>query len=131
MLCALVYCVLWDCACECSSQHLRSRAAQGVPPLRRSNRPHILNRDPPTNNPDPFLDASEQAQASSKVHIRVQQRNGRKCITTVAGLGEDLDVKRILKVSLCVCFVSMAVVRGVCVVFVCGGGWKVHHTQVE
>lgn len=34
---------------------------------------------------------------SSKVHIRVQQRNGRKMITTVAGLADDLDHKRILK----------------------------------
>jgi len=34
----------------------------------------------------------------NQVHIRVQQRNGRKCITTVAGLGEDLDMKKILKV---------------------------------
>jgi hypothetical protein len=34
---------------------------------------------------DPFLDASEESHDSSKVHIRVQQRNGRKCITTVAG----------------------------------------------
>ena len=46
---------------------------------------------------DPFLDASEETHDSSKVHIRVQQRNGRKCITTVAGLAEDLDVKKILK----------------------------------
>lgn len=30
-------------------------------------------------------------------HIRVQQRNGRKCITTLAGLEEDLDLKRICK----------------------------------
>lgn len=34
---------------------------------------------------------------SDKVHVRVQQRNGRKCITTVAGLADDLDVKRICK----------------------------------
>jgi translation initiation factor 1 len=27
----------------------------------------------------------------------MQQRNGRKCITTVAGLADDLDVKRIAK----------------------------------
>lgn len=31
------------------------------------------------------------------MHVRVQQRNGRKCITTVAGLAEDLDIKRICK----------------------------------
>jgi translation initiation factor 1 len=33
----------------------------------------------------------------SKIHIRVQQRNGRKCITTVQGLDDDLDLKRICK----------------------------------
>ena len=31
------------------------------------------------------------------IHIRVQQRNGRKCITTVQGLHQDLDLKKILK----------------------------------
>ena len=31
------------------------------------------------------------------VHIRVQQRNGRKCITTVQGLNQELDLKKILK----------------------------------
>jgi len=31
------------------------------------------------------------------IHIRVQQRNGRKCITTVQGLSEELDMKKILK----------------------------------
>ena len=34
---------------------------------------------------------------TSKVHIRVQQRNGRKCVTTVQGLSDDLDLKKILK----------------------------------
>lgn len=32
-----------------------------------------------------------------KLHIRIQKRNGKKCITTVAGFEEDLDVKRICK----------------------------------
>jgi len=31
------------------------------------------------------------------IHIRVQQRNGRKCITTVQGLDAELDLKKILK----------------------------------
>jgi len=31
------------------------------------------------------------------IHIRVQQRNGRKCITTVQGLDQELDLKKILK----------------------------------
>ena len=33
----------------------------------------------------------------SDVHIRVQQRNGRKCVTTIQGLAEDLDQKKICK----------------------------------
>jgi translation initiation factor 1 len=49
---------------------------------------------------DPFADDIADAQggkASGNVHIRVQQRNGRKCITTVQGLNEELDLKAILK----------------------------------
>ena len=42
------------------------------------------------------------------VHIRIQQRNGRKSITTVAGLSPELDLKKILralkKVRRIVCF---------------------------
>ena len=32
------------------------------------------------------------------VHIRNQQRNGRKSLTTIQGLAEDLDLVKILKV---------------------------------
>lgn len=31
------------------------------------------------------------------MHLRVQYRNGRKCITTIQGLAEDLDLKKLLK----------------------------------
>lgn len=43
---------------------------------------------------DPFANSEIGA---SKIHIRVQQRNGRKCITTLQGLDTDLDIKRIGK----------------------------------
>ncbi len=43
------------------------------------------------------LDLDPEISDSTKVHIRVQQRNGRKMITTIAGLADDLDHKRILK----------------------------------
>ncbi len=33
----------------------------------------------------------------NKYHIRLQQRNGKKCITTLDGLEEDLDLKRICR----------------------------------
>ena len=47
-------------------------------------------------------DAFEEAFTSvglqiEKVHIRVQQRNRKKCITSVQGLADDLDLKKILK----------------------------------
>ena len=47
---------------------------------------------------DAFADAKEDGSVvGGKVHIRVQQRNGRKCITTAQGLADDLDLKRITK----------------------------------
>eukprot|EP00616_Rhizochromulina_sp_CCMP1243_P017203 CAMPEP_0118961992 /NCGR_PEP_ID=MMETSP1173-20130426/485_1 /TAXON_ID=1034831 /ORGANISM="Rhizochromulina marina cf, Strain CCMP1243" /LENGTH=160 /DNA_ID=CAMNT_0006910201 /DNA_START=71 /DNA_END=551 /DNA_ORIENTATION=+ len=48
-------------------------------------------------NFDAFADADDEQGDNSKIHIRVQQRNGRKCITTVQGLADDLDIKRICK----------------------------------
>jgi translation initiation factor 1 len=45
---------------------------------------------------DPFASGSAGL-SKSKVHIRVQQRNGRKCITSIEGLEDDLDLKRICK----------------------------------
>jgi len=49
---------------------------------------------------DAFKDADDgtgKGKHHEKIHVRVQQRNGRKCITTVQGLPDDLDIKRICK----------------------------------
>jgi len=48
---------------------------------------------------DPFADTEELPGVKGKnyVHIRIQQRNGRKSITTVAGLSPELDLKKILR----------------------------------
>ncbi len=46
---------------------------------------------------DPFADDGEQNQADLLVHIRIQQRNGRKTLTTVQGLSDKYDKKLILK----------------------------------
>ena len=43
---------------------------------------------------DPFATG---AKGRGKIHVRIQQRNGRKCITTIQGLEDDLDLKRICK----------------------------------
>ncbi|CAD6889703.1 unnamed protein product [Tilletia laevis] len=61
---------------------------------------------------DPFADtgeaaldtsasATEQKSASAQkdkyVHIRIQQRNGRKTVTTLQGLPKEYDAKKLLK----------------------------------
>ncbi|KAJ7540969.1 hypothetical protein O6H91_10G039300 [Diphasiastrum complanatum] len=49
---------------------------------------------------DPFAEANaEDTGAGSKdyVHVRVQQRNGRKSLTTVQGLKKDFNYNKILK----------------------------------
>mmetsp|Transcript_3870 Transcript_3870/g.5263 ORF Transcript_3870/g.5263 Transcript_3870/m.5263 type:complete len:112 (+) Transcript_3870:143-478(+) len=43
------------------------------------------------------FDDEEKTAPSSEVHIRNQQRNGRKSLTTISGLPDDLDLKKILK----------------------------------
>jgi len=59
-------------------------------------------------NSDPFKEAEfgeEEAAAAGKgrlkvdsyVHIRIQQRNGRKCVTTVQGLRKEYNCNKILK----------------------------------
>ena len=42
------------------------------------------------------LFSSEEFFTQSKVTIAMQKRNGRKCITTITGLADDLDLKLIL-----------------------------------
>merc|ERR1712072_838144 len=49
---------------------------------------------------DPFGDFGDGGGGGAnrgEVHIRVQQRNGRKCLTTVQGIAPDLDLKKILR----------------------------------
>lgn len=51
---------------------------------------------------DPFADAAAEDSAEASkgkgyVHVRVQQRNGRKSLTTVQGISKSFDYKRLLK----------------------------------
>ena len=48
---------------------------------------------------DAFEEANAAAQggSGSKVHVRIQARNRRKCILTIQGLDDDLDLKKICK----------------------------------
>ncbi|CAO1616373.1 unnamed protein product [Parajaminaea phylloscopi] len=43
-------------------------------------------------------EAKQQAKAQERyVHIRIQQRNGRKTLTTLQGLPKEYDLKKLLK----------------------------------
>ena len=53
-------------------------------------------------SPDPFADATKgddllPAGTEDKIHIRIQQRNGRKTLTTVQGIANDYDKKKLVK----------------------------------
>ncbi|KAM9296261.1 eukaryotic translation initiation factor 1b-like [Gastrophryne carolinensis] len=54
------------------------------------------------NSFDPFADASKggdllSAGTEDSIHIRIQQRNGRKTLTTVQGISEQYDKKKLVK----------------------------------
>ncbi|KAI4871211.1 hypothetical protein NFI96_003478 [Prochilodus magdalenae] len=51
---------------------------------------------------NPFADATKgdnllPAGTEDKIHIRIQQRNGRKTLTTVQGIADDYDKKKLVK----------------------------------
>ncbi|CAG7723364.1 unnamed protein product, partial [Allacma fusca] len=47
---------------------------------------------------DPFADAiNDDSVQDGFVHIRIQQRNGRKTLTTVQGLSAEYDLKKIVR----------------------------------
>lgn len=57
-----------------------------------SNLQNLSTYDPFQDTGDTDIVALEQS-----IHIRVQQRNGRKTLTTVQGLPQQLDQRKILK----------------------------------
>ena len=48
---------------------------------------------------DPFQDAvkGEERGSEGLIHIRIQQRNGRKTLTTVQGIAPQYDLKKIIR----------------------------------
>ncbi|KAL1456750.1 hypothetical protein WDU94_001454, partial [Cyamophila willieti] len=76
------------------SLHLRKKVLN--PSFSFVNRMSIQN----LNTFDPFADAfkgSEDDVQDGLVHIRIQQRNGRKTLTTVQGLSSEYDLKKIVR----------------------------------
>lgn len=64
------------------------------PTTLRNTKMAILNLE----RNDPFLEPKEAGDVQEGViHIRIQQRNGRKTLTTVQGIAEEYDKKKIVK----------------------------------
>ena len=64
----------------------------------------LLGTDVASRSRADFEDDAEGTEVAPKgdnkagfVHVRVQQRNGRKCITTVQGLSDQVDPKKVIK----------------------------------
>jgi len=47
--------------------------------------------------PEDDPDQSEDTTPQHTIHLRIFQRNSRQCVTTIEGLAEDLNLKKILK----------------------------------
>lgn len=48
---------------------------------------------------DPFAEDEGSTSQDGYIHIRIQQRNGRKTLTTVQGVSSEFDLKKIVKVA--------------------------------
>ncbi|KAG5647202.1 Protein translation factor SUI1 [Asterophora parasitica] len=53
--------------------------------------------DPFADEGDPLGDSQDVGSQADYIHIRIQQRNGRKTLTTLQGLPKQYDSKKILK----------------------------------
>jgi translation initiation factor SUI1 len=65
-------------------QNLNTFGSYSAPPLSLLSPSDLYPQDPFADAADPL--AAEEAGRQSYIHIRIQQRNGRKTLTTLQGL---------------------------------------------
>ncbi|KZT67764.1 eukaryotic translation initiation factor 1 [Daedalea quercina L-15889] len=53
--------------------------------------------DPFADEGDPLGSTQDVGSQQNYIHIRIQQRNGRKTLTTLQGLPKEYDAKKLLK----------------------------------
>ncbi|GJE86909.1 translation initiation factor SUI1 [Phanerochaete sordida] len=58
---------------------------------------NLASFDPFADEGDPLNATQEVGSQQNYIHIRVQQRNGRKTLTTLQGLPKEYDAKKLLK----------------------------------
>ncbi|KAE9400746.1 translation initiation factor SU [Gymnopus androsaceus JB14] len=56
-----------------------------------------LNSIDPFADEDPLGGSQDVGSQADYIHIRIQQRNGRKTLTTLQGLPKQYDLKKLLK----------------------------------
>ena len=93
--------------CELSSSHTDIEPSYSGPPEHTHTLTMAALEDPTASmggmmnfdQKDAFQEADIASGSGSgnKVHLRIQQRNRRKCVLTVQGLDDDLDLKKICK----------------------------------
>ena len=68
------------------SSHLFRFSSQELPLSVCSGKADIAIADPFADEGDPLGDSADVGSTSEYIHIRIQQRNGRKTLTTLQGL---------------------------------------------
>jgi len=58
---------------------------------------NLNSYDPFADEGDPLGDSKDAGSGQNYIHIRIQQRNGRKTLTTLQGLPKEYDPKKLLK----------------------------------
>ncbi|KIM62075.1 hypothetical protein SCLCIDRAFT_15919 [Scleroderma citrinum Foug A] len=58
---------------------------------------NLENFDPFADEGDPLAGTADVGSQANHLHIRIQQRNGRKTLTTLQGLPKEYDPKKLLK----------------------------------
>jgi len=53
--------------------------------------------DPFADEGDPLASTQDVGSQQNYIHVRIQQRNGRKTLTTLQGLPKEYNVKKLLK----------------------------------
>ncbi|PSR74119.1 hypothetical protein EW026_g2649 [Hermanssonia centrifuga] len=58
---------------------------------------NLATFDPFADEGDPLNTNNEVGSQQNYIHVRIQQRNGRKTLTTLQGLPKEYDAKKLLK----------------------------------
>jgi len=58
---------------------------------------NLTSFDPFAEEGDPLSGSNDVGSQQEYIHIRIQQRNGRKTLTTLQGLPKEYDAKKLLK----------------------------------